>query len=30
MLSEWQRSLSADDIGRLLAAMRAGQDRLDL
>ena len=30
MLSEWQRSLSRDDIERLLAAMRAGKDRLDI
>jgi hypothetical protein len=30
LLSEWQRTLSADDIGRLVAEMRAGQDRLDL
>jgi hypothetical protein len=30
LLSEWQRSLSRDDIERLLARMRAGQDRLDI
>jgi hypothetical protein len=30
MLSEWQRSLSREDIEQLLSAMRAGKDRLDL
>jgi hypothetical protein len=30
MLSEWQRSLSRDGIEQLLAAMRAGKDRLDI
>jgi hypothetical protein len=30
MLSEWQRSLSRDDIERLLSAMRSGKDRLDI
>jgi hypothetical protein len=30
LFSEWQRSLSRDDIERLLAGMRAGQDRIDL
>jgi len=30
LFSEWQRSLSRDDIERLLAGMRAGQDRLDV
>jgi hypothetical protein len=29
-IGEWRRSLSRDDIERLLAGMRAGQDRLDL
>jgi hypothetical protein len=29
-IGEWRRSLSRDDIERLLAAMRAGPDRLDL
>jgi len=29
-ISEWRRSLSRDDIERLLAGMRAGTDRLDL
>ena len=30
LFSEWQRSLSRDDLERLLARMRAGQDRLDI
>jgi hypothetical protein len=30
LFSEWQRSLSRDDVERLLAGMRAGQDRLDI
>jgi len=30
LLSEWRRSLSRDDLERLLAGMRAGQDRLDI
>ena len=30
LFSEWQRSLSRDDLERLLAGMRAGQDRLDI
>lgn len=30
LFSEWQRSLSRDDLERLLAGMRAGQDRLDV
>ena len=30
MLGEWQRSLSRQDVDRLLAVMRAGTDRLDL
>jgi hypothetical protein len=30
MLSEWQRTLSREDIDRLLSGMRAGKDRLDL
>ncbi len=30
MLGEWQRSLSRQDVDRLLAGMRAGTDRLDL
>ena len=30
MLSEWQRSLSREGVERLLAGMRAGNDRLDL
>ncbi len=29
-IGEWRRSLSRDDIERLLAGMRAGSDRLDL
>jgi hypothetical protein len=29
-IGEWRRSLSRDDIERLLAGMRAGTDRLDL
>jgi hypothetical protein len=29
-VGEWRRSLSRDDIERLLAGMRAGSDRLDL
>jgi hypothetical protein len=29
-IGEWRRSLSREDIERLLAGMRAGQDRLDL
>ncbi len=29
-LGEWRRSLSRDDVERLLAGMRADQDRLDL
>jgi hypothetical protein len=29
-IGEWRRSLSRDDIERLLAGMRAGPDRLDL
>jgi len=29
-LGEWQRSLSREGVERLLAGMRAGQDRLDL
>jgi hypothetical protein len=29
-LSEWQRSLSREGVERLLAGMRAGNDRLDL
>lgn len=29
-IGEWRRSLSRDDIERLLAGMRAGQDHLDL
>ena len=30
VLSEWQRSLSREGVERLLAGMRAGNDRLDL
>jgi hypothetical protein len=30
MLSEWQRSLTREGVERLLAGMRAGNDRLDL
>jgi hypothetical protein len=30
VVSEWQRPLSRDDIERLMAAMRGGQDRLDI
>ncbi|MGO8725191.1 MAG: hypothetical protein ACLQK8_00505 [Streptosporangiaceae bacterium] len=30
LFSEWHRSLSRDDVERLLAGMRAGQDRLDI
>ncbi len=30
LFSEWQRSLSRDDVERLLAGMRAGLDRLDI
>ncbi len=30
LFSEWQRSLSRDDVERLLAGMRAGGDRLDI
>ncbi|HWM95601.1 MAG TPA: hypothetical protein VNO54_00965 [Streptosporangiaceae bacterium] len=30
MISEWQRSLSREGVERLLAGMRAGNDRLDL
>lgn len=30
MLGEWQRSLSREGVERLLAGMRAGNDRLDL
>jgi hypothetical protein len=30
LFSEWQRSLSRDDVERLLARMRAEQDRLDI
>jgi hypothetical protein len=30
LFSEWRRSLSRDDIERLLAGMRSGQDRIDL
>ena len=30
LFSEWRRSLSRDDVERLLARMRAGQDRLDI
>ena len=30
LLSEWQRSLSRDDIEGLLAGMRAGKERLDI
>jgi hypothetical protein len=30
LISEWRRSLSRDDVERLLAGMRAGQDRLDI
>ena len=30
VVSEWQRPLSRDDIERLVAAMRAGKDRLDI
>ncbi len=30
LFSEWRRSLSRDDVERLLAGMRAGQDRLDI
>lgn len=30
VISEWQRPLSRDDIERLVAAMRGGQDRLDI
>jgi hypothetical protein len=29
-LSEWQRSLSREGIERLLAGMRAGEERLDI
>ena len=29
-VSEWQRSLSREGVERLLAGMRAGNDRLDL
>ena len=29
-LSEWRRSLSREGVERLLAGMRAGNDRLDL
>jgi hypothetical protein len=30
LFSEWQQSLSRDDIERLLAGMRSGQDRIDI
>jgi hypothetical protein len=30
LLSEWRRSLSRDDLERLLAGMRSGQDRIDI
>jgi hypothetical protein len=30
MLGEWQRSLTREGVERLLAGMRAGNDRLDL
>ncbi|MGH3183336.1 MAG: hypothetical protein ACRDOE_15745, partial [Streptosporangiaceae bacterium] len=30
LFSEWRRSLSRDDIERLLAGMRSGQDHLDI
>jgi hypothetical protein len=30
VISEWQRSLSREDIDRLLAAMRGGKDRFDI
>jgi hypothetical protein len=30
LFTEWQRSLSRDDLERLLAGMRAGPDRLDI
>ncbi len=30
LFTEWQRSLSRDDLERLLAGMRAGQDRFDI
>ncbi len=30
LFSEWRRSLSRNDLERLLAGMRAGQDRLDI
>ena len=30
MLGEWQRSLSREGVERLLAGMRAGNDRIDL
>ncbi len=30
LFSDWQRSLSRDDVERLLAGMRSGQDRLDI
>jgi hypothetical protein len=30
LFSEWQRSLSREDLERLLAGMRAGGDRLDI
>ena len=30
MISDWQRSLSREGVERLLAGMRAGNDRLDL
>jgi hypothetical protein len=30
VLSEWPRSLSREGVERLLAGMRAGNDRLDL
>ena len=30
VVSEWQRPLSPDDIERLVAAMRGGQDHLDI
>jgi hypothetical protein len=30
LFSEWRRSLSRDDVERLLAGMRAEQERLDI
>jgi hypothetical protein len=30
VVSEWQRPLSGEDVERLVAAMRKGEDRLDI